>query len=961
MQQPSGRLLDRPLLELVPINWEIALYMLLILAAGLLRFWDLGSRAFHHDESLHALYSWYLYTGRGYQHHPMMHGPFQFHFTALVYFILGASDYTARVAPALLGTAAVALPYFMRSLMGKWGALATAALLAFSPSVLYFSRFARNDIYILFWTLILIIGLWRYMEEGRSRYLYLVAAALSLSFATKEVTFITVAIFGSYLAIIGGKELIEWLFHPSRSLSPSAQLLVLVGSLAMPQISAATRLVLEPLGVALPSYGEPGNLSSTAYTTAGGITLLIFLISSGIGLLWDRRRWLISALIFYSIYVLLYTTFFTNPTGLATGVWGSLDYWLVQHGVQRGGQPWYYYLVLLPIYEFLPLALAAVAVVYYTIKRERFGIFLAYWVALAFLLYSVAGEKMPWLVLHLALPLILLGGRLAGELLSCIFWGAFSPRYGFFILALVLFPLSLKPWLLGESGGVPTFVAWAAISTFILGVLVYLAYQMGWRTGLAWVGVVTMAVAGLFSLRAAIQASFYHGDTPVEMLVYTQTSPDVTQVLARIQELARQREAEGPLKVTVDATDGFSWPWAWYLRDMENVGYPTLTSPNRPPEADVLLVHANNYSAIAPYLDQYGPPLRLRLRWWFPEETYRSLTPQGLYQALTTPANWSRWWDYFLYRKLSKPLGSVDAYALFPKDFAPTRLPSRQTAPSQEGLWLTGQPLSAEGLLLGPRGVAVDKEGNLYVADSGHHRLLKFDAQGKLIGQVGQQGSQQFNEPWGVAVDNEGNVYVADTWNHRIQKFSPSLELLTGWGSYGQAPGQLYGPRDIAVDAQGNLYVTDTGNKRIQKFAPDGTLLASFGGPGAEPGAFSEPVGIAISPQGDLFVADTWNRRIQRFDKSFNFILQFPIEGWEGQAVLNKPYLRIDAEGNLWATDPTRGRLLRFTPQGKPLPPVLGIDGTPFSLPIGLASDSRGILYVSDGTRNVIFKLQPPP
>ncbi len=86
-------------------RWELALYGVLLLIAGAMRFWDLGSRAMHHDESLHAVYSWYLYTGRGYEHFPMMHGPFQFHANAFIFFLFGDSDYTARLIYSLYGTA----------------------------------------------------------------------------------------------------------------------------------------------------------------------------------------------------------------------------------------------------------------------------------------------------------------------------------------------------------------------------------------------------------------------------------------------------------------------------------------------------------------------------------------------------------------------------------------------------------------------------------------------------------------------------------------------------------------------------------------------------------------------------------------------------------------------------------------------------------------------------------------
>src|SRR5947199_6766051 len=84
-------LLQRPLLGVLPIDVEKAAYVGLLLLSALLRLWDLGPRMLHHDESLHALYSWYLYTGKGYVHDPMMHGPTLFEIGALVYFLFGAT------------------------------------------------------------------------------------------------------------------------------------------------------------------------------------------------------------------------------------------------------------------------------------------------------------------------------------------------------------------------------------------------------------------------------------------------------------------------------------------------------------------------------------------------------------------------------------------------------------------------------------------------------------------------------------------------------------------------------------------------------------------------------------------------------------------------------------------------------------------------------------------------------
>src|ERR1700747_537740 len=106
----------------------------LITAVGFVfRIWDLGSRAMHHDESLHALYGWYLYVGRGYTHDPMMHGPFLFHMTALMYLLFGDSEVSFRLSFVLLGTGAIALMYFLRNELGRTGAIAAALMLAFGP------------------------------------------------------------------------------------------------------------------------------------------------------------------------------------------------------------------------------------------------------------------------------------------------------------------------------------------------------------------------------------------------------------------------------------------------------------------------------------------------------------------------------------------------------------------------------------------------------------------------------------------------------------------------------------------------------------------------------------------------------------------------------------------------------------------------------------------------------------
>ena len=181
--------------------WETVAYSTLLVFAGAMRLWDLGQRAVHHDESLHSFYSWQLAEGQGFRHDPLMHGPLQFEANAAIFFIFGDSDYTSRLLYAIAGTTLVALPMFFRSRLGRLGALFTSVMLAFSPALLYFSRFARNDVLMAAWVLGLVICMWRYIDEGKHRYVYIAAALLALAFASKETSYLITALLGLFLTL----------------------------------------------------------------------------------------------------------------------------------------------------------------------------------------------------------------------------------------------------------------------------------------------------------------------------------------------------------------------------------------------------------------------------------------------------------------------------------------------------------------------------------------------------------------------------------------------------------------------------------------------------------------------------------------------------------------------------------------------------------------------------------------
>jgi len=128
-----------------------------------------------------------------------------------------------------------------------------------------------------------------------------------------------------------------------------------------------------------------------------------------------------------------------------------------------------------------------------------------------------------------------------------------------------------------------------------------------------------------------------------------------------------------------------------------------------------------------------------------------------------------------------------------------------------------------DGQLDFPQSLAVDAEGDVYVADGGNSRIEKFDSHGTFLTTWGEFGTAagEIKDPLGgIVVDAAGNVYVSEFSNHRIQKFDSNGIFLTKWGTVGPADGQFVRPYGVAADASGYIYVGDQGNQRIQKFGP---------------------------------------------------------------------------------------------------------------------------------------------
>ena len=468
------------------VTVEHLLWALLIVLAAVSRFWDLSYRALMHDESIHTYYSWLLYRGDGYTHDPLSHGPFLFHATALSYFLFGDSDATSRFAPALVGVLLVATPWLLRApnLLGRWGALAAGTMLLVSPSILYYTRFIRHDPFTLLGTLLLVVAIFRFLDRPQRRWLLLGGAMLALLYSNHEIVFALAALFVATITV-------SLLLTSLRPLLPAVIATAVIGALVFGLHRTGhlggpfPAIPWDQSGVASPAptpanqrhfYGQllsdPFILALLAVVVLGLVGCWV-LIRQHVGAAADevdpetgtRRGWIaamtanaphgswgaglrhawrdrtglqLALLLLIVICAFLFTTFFTNLGGLATGTIatdGTLFYWLGQQGVRRGAQPWFYFLVMAPQYELLALAFGLPAILltaWRTLRtlarrpvrdalaqdRQRFRLFVAVWAVGITLALSYAGEKMPWLIVHITLPLILLGATLIDELLS---------------------------------------------------------------------------------------------------------------------------------------------------------------------------------------------------------------------------------------------------------------------------------------------------------------------------------------------------------------------------------------------------------------------------------------------------------------------------------------------------------------------------------------------------------------
>ena len=172
-----------------------------------------------------------------------------------------------------------------------------------------------------------------------------------------------------------------------------------------------------------------------------------------------------------------------------------------------------------------------------------------------------------------------------------------------------------------------------------------------------------------------------------------------------------------------------------------------------------------------------------------------------------------------------------------------------------------------------PTGVAVNPAGDrIHVVDTGGvdsdlHRVLVYDAQGRLLNTLGRrgEGAGEFNLPVDAAVAPDGTLWVLDAGNFRVQAFDPQGRFVRLFGSAGNGLGQFGRPRGLAVDRDGLLYISDASFGNVQVFNPQGELLLAIGARAAldGPGRFALPAGVATDETGRIYVVDQFFHKVE--------------------------------------------------------------------------------------------------
>jgi uncharacterized protein (TIGR03663 family) len=512
-----------PQMQISDRTWTIC-SVVILLAAAFLRLYDLDLVPLHHDEGVNGNFLVRLVREGAYQYDPgNYHGPTLYYFSAIIPWIIrfifgpsaqnsyGLTTFMIRMVPGLFGIGTVGLILLLRRRLGSIGTLSAAGLLAISPGAVYLSRYFIHETLFVFFTIAIVVAVLRYYEDGHPIYLMLALISTALLFATKETAFVSggvllLAVASTYCYLWLTRQ-IGWTRSARRKQQPSS----------------------------LRSFVD----------RAGGKNALA---------VWG----LIGLVVFVAVYVLFYSSFFTNfPKGVTDSL-KTFEIWS-KTGRRDHIHPWTTYIKWLSGQESPLLFLGSVGAVFVLLKPKNiFALFSSFWAFGLIAAYSLIGYKTPWLLLSFIVPLALIAGY------------AFQVVYE---------------------------THWAGLRAFIM------------------VAVIALAISGY----QTIDLNFfnYDNDDQYYVYVYAHTRRETLKLVDDINRFAQRTPTPSTTGITIASRD--YWPLPWYLRDYTRVGYHgAITNTDEPiiiasqdERAEVLERFSFRYQLIPSGLNEQGSyPLR---------------------------------------------------------------------------------------------------------------------------------------------------------------------------------------------------------------------------------------------------------------------------------------------------------------------------------------------------------------
>jgi hypothetical protein len=270
-----------------------------------------------------------------------------------------------------------------------------------------------------------------------------------------------------------------------------------------------------------------------------------------------------------------------------------------------------------------------------------------------------------------------------------------------------------------------------------------------------------------------------------------------------------------------------------------------------------------------------------------------------------------------------------------------------------------------------PEALSIAPDGTLYIADSGNHRIVQWEPDGKVLRTLGSFGDKavlynppEFDQPCGVYAESSGRIYVGDTLNHRVVVVGSSGMYEASWGSLGTANGFFNMPRTVAGDHFGNIWVLDSGNSRVQVFSPMGEFHFTWGSLGTTDYLLNNPLGLAINSIDQGIIADTGNFRFEVFDNKAAPVTQI---GWfgDGPQEFKEPAgVAVDRTGLMALSNADRVDFyndddgeFEYIGRWKAGSHWAGLKTPPRF--VGIACDMENRIYVTDVNHNWLVRLRP--